>query len=99
MPTELLSVRWSGEIAAAITGDYTFTLDSGGNRALHVDGSAALANSIHLEAGKRYAFELECTDMPMAGVTQLSWTSGGPAQIVPSAAFYPIVERRRAAGH
>jgi hypothetical protein len=65
----------------------------------HATGAAA-ENPIHFEAGRRYAFTLECNDVPMAGVTQLSWSADSRApRIVPSAAFYPTVARHRAAGH
>src|SRR3954452_2570498 len=51
----------SGEIAAPVTGDYTFVLDSGGSSTLRIDGrsvidthatGAAPENPIHFEAGR-----------------------------------------------
>jgi glucose/arabinose dehydrogenase len=109
MQSDSLSVTWSGEIAAPIDGDATFVLESGGSGVLRIDGQtvidtrangAASTNPVHLEAGRRYTFLLEYNDVPMAGVTQLSWSTDSlPPRVVPSAAFYPAGVRRRAAGH
>ncbi len=108
LPGESLDVTWSGEIAPTISALYQFELHTEGNALLLIDGRTvidsshpdAVTNPIRLEAGRRYTFVLQCTDTQMSGVTQLSWSAQGmPPRVVPSAAFYPLIARRRAAGH
>ena len=108
LPGNTLDVTWTGVIVPSISGRYVLNLQTDGNAVLRLDGrtiidkrarDTAVSDAIDLEAARRYTFVLTCRDTPMIGSTQLLWSPDGlPPRVVPRAAFYPTIERRRAAG-
>jgi hypothetical protein len=106
---DMLNVTWTGVIVPSVTGHYVLQVQTDGDALLQLDGrtildkpqrSASMSQPIVLEAARRYTFLLTCTNTPMVGLTQLLWYTDGLApRVVPQAAFYPVIERRRAIAH
>jgi hypothetical protein len=109
LPGNTLNVTWTGVIVPSVSGDYVLQLQTDGEALLKLDGdtiinkhgrSASISDPIFLEAAHHYTFVLNCANTPMFGFTQLLWYADGlPPRVVPQAAFYPIIDRRRAAAH
>ena len=106
---DTLDVTWTGVIIPSVSGRYVLQLQTGGDAVLVLDGRTlinqrgrvpAISDGVELEAAHRYAFTLTCVNTPMMGSTQLLWYPDGlPPRVIPQAAFYPVTDRRRAAGH
>jgi glucose/arabinose dehydrogenase len=109
LPGNTLNVTWNGVIVPSVSGRYVLQLQTDGSAVLKLDGktiidkhgrSPSISESIYLEAAHHYTFNLDCDNTPMIGFTQLLWyTDGLPARVIPQAAFYPVTDRRRSAGH
>ena len=109
LPGNTLNVTWTGVIVPSVSGNYVLQLQTDGDALLKLDGntiidkherSAAISDSIYLEAAHHYTFVLTCANTPMVGFTQLLWYADGlPPRVIPQAAFYPIIDRRRATAH
>jgi hypothetical protein len=109
LDADTLDVTWSGAIVPAVSGHYVLDLQTDGDAVLLLDGRTVIdkhgsgdgkSDSIYLEAARRYSFALSCKNTPMVGFTQLLWSPDGlPARLVPRESLYPLIERRRVAGH
>ncbi len=100
------SVRWSGQIEAPASGDYTFYTSSDDGVRLWVDGKLLIdqwndharaehSAGIRLEQGRRYEIRLEFYENLEHAVIQLRWQGPGfIKQLVPTRVLYPA-----SAGH
>ncbi|MEZ0542966.1 PA14 domain-containing protein [Fibrella arboris] len=108
--TDYFSVRWTGQVKAPVTGNYTFstTTDDGVrlwvNGKLVVDdwnGHATTTNngpSIALVAGQRYDIRMEYFDNIIGAVARLQWAYPGQGQqIIPQPFLYPASGSARTA--
>jgi ferric-dicitrate binding protein FerR (iron transport regulator) len=98
---ETFSIRWTGEIAARTSGDYTFwvTVDDGVR--LWIDGKLLInewhrneatefSGHISMEAGKRVPITLEYYQDPNVARVSLSWSADKVAKhIVPRDCLFP----------
>ncbi|MBL8236050.1 MAG: DUF1800 family protein [Bryobacterales bacterium] len=95
------SVRWTGEVEAPVTGDYTFATTSDDGVRLWVNGkklidewtnhSATLhrAPVIKLTAGQRYSIRMEYFEGYGNAIAKLHWAYPGQAeQVIPQARLY-----------
>jgi fibronectin type 3 domain-containing protein/glucose/arabinose dehydrogenase len=95
------SIRWTGRVKAAVTGNYTFTVRASDGVRLWVNGQQiinAWANSgttdkvsstISLTAGQRYDITLEYFESTGAASARLFWEADGLARaIVPRGFLY-----------
>jgi glucose/arabinose dehydrogenase len=99
-----IDASWRGEIAPVVSGLYTFDLQTDGNALLLIDGQtvfdsrnpSAAINTIRLEAGHYYTFELQCDDTPMIGTMRLTWAPPGltPRPVPPTALYVPVGRHR-----
>jgi Ca2+-binding RTX toxin-like protein len=96
------STRWTGQIEAPASGEYTFTTTSDDGVRLFVDGRLVIENwtdhaptdntgTITLEAGRRYDIQLDFYENGGGAVAKLQWSyPGQQRQIIPSASlFFP----------
>lgn len=95
------SVRWSGQVEAQYTEDYTFTATADEkvrvwvNGELLVNGSggeaaAEYSGTIRLVAGRRYDLQVEYENHLGAGQVRLEWASGSqPRQVIPAGQLFP----------
>jgi hypothetical protein len=99
---ERFSVRWTGQVLAPVTGNYTFTTVSDDGVRLWVNGQLVINNwtnhaattnnsaPIALTAGTKYAIRMEFYDQTSAAVARLLWAYPGQAQIViPQSRLFP----------
>jgi hypothetical protein len=97
------SVRWTGQILAPVTGQYTFATISNNGVRLWVNGQQIINNwswhdtakdiaiPISLEAGKSYSIKLEYYEYEVYAQIQLLWSYPGQAeQVVPNQQLSPI---------
>lgn len=98
---ETFSIRWTGEIVARSSEEYTFwvTVDDGVR--LWIDGKLLIdewhrneatefSGRIRMEAGKHYPILLEYYQDPSLAQVSLSWSSKKvPKQIVPRTCLFP----------
>lgn len=106
MEPETFSIRWSGFIRPAVTGDYLFKTYTDDGVRVTVDGQEIIdqwgalsldftvADSpVHLEAGEYYPITVEYQQLPLYAASFLFWQADGvPMQIVPETAFYVPLE-------
>lgn len=98
--SDTFSGRWTGQIEAPVSGQYTFTTRSDDGVRLFVEGEPIIDNwtdhgatnnsgSITLEAGRRYDIALEHYDNTGGSTIRLSWAYPGLAtQIVSSDSLF-----------
>jgi len=102
LPRDYFSVRWSGELEAPVTGEYTFTLlaNDGGKLkvgSLEVGRMEALAGfrergKVTLQGGKRVPFVFEFFDNYGEASARIHWQGPGfQAGPIPSKQLYPAV--------
>lgn len=96
------SVRWTGQVEARLTEEYTFYTESHGGIRLWVDGQLLLddwdahnqthqSGSISLRAGKRYDIRLEYNESNGVSRAELYWSSESqPKEIIPKSQLYPV---------
>ncbi len=101
IPVDQFSVRWTGQVQAAVSENHTFhvTSDDGArlwvNNVLIVDkwvdqGPSEWSGAIALTAGTRYDVRLEYYENGGGAVARLAWSSPStPKAIVPQARLYP----------
>ena len=95
------SVRWTGQIQAQFSEDYTFTLNSGGGHRLWIDSKLILdswqehytadfrSSSIRLTAGQKYDIKLEYFNTDARTAMGLFWSSPSqPLEYVPQSQLY-----------
>ena len=98
------SVRWTGQVLAPVTGNYTFSTVSNDGVRLWVNGQLVINNwtvhgtttntsaAIALVAGVKYAITMEYFDNAGWGVAKLLWAYPGQAQtVIPQSRLYPAV--------
>jgi hypothetical protein len=96
------SVRWSGQVLAPVTGNYTFSTISDDGVRLWVNGQLVIDNwtdhsattnssaAIALVAGTKYAVTMEFYDHTVYATAKLLWAYPGQAQtVIPQAALFP----------
>jgi len=107
LPRDYFSVRWTGELEAPVTGEYTFTLlaNDGGKLKvgmLEMGRMEALAGfrergKVTLQGGKRVPFVFEFFDNYGEASARIHWQGPGfQAGPIPSKQFYPSVPVERA---
>lgn len=94
--SDTFSARWTGQIEAPVSGQYTFTTRSDDGVRLLIEGETVIDNwtdhaptndsgTITLEAGKRYDINLDYYENGGGAVIQLYWQPPGQTQtIIPS---------------
>ncbi|MDQ0790848.1 LamG-like jellyroll fold domain-containing protein [Streptomyces sp. B3I8] len=100
--TENTTARWTGQIAAPETGDYTFYAIGDNGFRLFIDGKAVIDHwepdwdkeqtsaSVHLTAGEKHDFRLEMFQDTGGANMFLRWSTPSMAkQVVPMSAFTP----------
>ena len=97
---DTFSARWTGQILAQKTEDYTFYTQSDDGVRLWVNGVKLIDNwtqhapvensgKIHLEAGKKYDVKLEYYEQAYGAVIQLKWASPTTAkQTIPQSQLF-----------
>lgn len=96
------SVRWSGQVEAPVTGNYTFSTISDDGIRLWVNGAQLIdnwsvhapttnnSNSVALTAGQKYTIQVEYYDSGSGAVAKLLWSYPGQGQqTVPQGYLYP----------
>jgi hypothetical protein len=96
------SVRWSGQVEAPVSGNYSFSTLSDDGVRLWVNGVLVIDNwtnhpptidtspAINLSAGQRYDIRLEYYERNNGAVIRLQWAAPGHAtEAIPAAQLYP----------
>jgi PA14 domain-containing protein/galactose oxidase-like protein/K319-like protein len=99
---EDFSVRWTGQIRAAVTGDYTFSTVSDDGVRLWVNGRLLINNwtshatttdtsaPIALVAGVKYSVVMEYYERTGGAVASLRWAyPGQDTQVIPQSRLFP----------
>ena len=106
------SVRWTGQVEAPVTGNYTFSTITDDGVRLRVNGALLINDwtshapktnsgpSVALVAGQKYDIQMEYFDASQGAVARLLWTYPGQSQqVIPQARLYPAgTSGRLAAG-
>lgn len=99
--TDLFSVRWTGQVEALHTENYTFYTNSDDGIRLWVDGQLVvnhwtnhapteMSGIVSLQAGQKHDLEIHYFENGGGAVAQLSWSSAStPKAIIPQSALYP----------
>ncbi len=99
---ETFSVRWTGEVEAPTSENYTFITESDDGIRLWVADVALVDNwtnhpptenagAIALVAGRRYAIRVDFYESGVGAMATLSWSTPSiPRQIVPQARLFPV---------
>ncbi|MBS1808917.1 MAG: DUF1800 family protein [Acidobacteria bacterium] len=95
------SVRWTGQLSAPVTGNYTFTTYSDDGVRVWINGEKIIDNwtvhdpvynesqPINLIAGKKYSLKVEYFEKTTMATLRLFWTyPGQPRQLIPSGQFF-----------
>ncbi|WP_273844813.1 PA14 domain-containing protein [Rubrobacter calidifluminis] len=97
---DTFSARWTGQIEAPVSGDYTFTTTSDDGVRLFVNGQELIddwgdhaptddSGTITLQAGQRYDIQMDYYEDGGGAVAKLQWSyPGQPEQVVPSSVLY-----------
>jgi len=98
------SVRWTGEVQAPATGDFTFATNSDDGVRLRVNGQLVIDNwtfhgdtlnasdPVHLTAGEKYPVELEFFEGGTFAIIRLQWSFAGQSlQPIPTTQLYPPI--------
>jgi hypothetical protein len=98
------SARWTGEVEAAFTENYTFYTNSDDGIRLWIDGQLIVENwtnhsatedrgTIDLVAGNTYGLVMEFYEDGSGAVAELRWSSPStPKQLIPQAALSPPIK-------
>ena len=95
------SIRWTGQLFAPVTGNYTFTTYSDDGVRVWVNGAKVIDNwtvhdpaynesvPVNLVAGRKYDLKVEYFEDRTMATLQLFWMyPGQPRQIIPSRQFF-----------
>jgi hypothetical protein len=97
---DTFSARWTGQVEAPVSGQYTFTTNSDDGVRLFVDGKQIVDNwtdhgptdnsgTATLEAGKRYDIQLDYYENGGGAVARLHWSYPGQSrQAIPSGRLF-----------
>ena len=100
LPNDNFSIRFTGQVEALFTEEYTFETTSDDGIRLFVDGELIIDNftnhaatvdrgTIRLEAGVRYDIRLEYYERTGRAIVQLRWSSDSQAlQTIPQSQLY-----------
>lgn len=101
-PEKDYSVRWSGQVEAPASAQYTMTVTHGEDVRLWIDGKSVIdawessrflntsSGTIRLEAGQRYDLRMEYRGGSHEAAAQLEWAYGAyESHTVPAAQLYP----------
>ena len=104
------SVRWTGQVEAPVSGNYTFSTRSDDGVRLWVNGTLLINNwtghapttdtgpSVALVAGQRYAIRMEYFEGPVGAVATLLWAYPGQGeQVIPQPQLHPTAGSGRIA--
>ncbi|GAB4011491.1 hypothetical protein GCM10028808_25190 [Spirosoma migulaei] len=99
-----MSVRWSGQVEAPVTGSYTFSTNNDDATQLWVNGQKLISDwpgghapvlrtgTINLQAGQKYSIKLEFNQGGGGAQAQLLWSYPNQGQqVIPQARLYPDV--------
>ncbi|MBC7903515.1 MAG: PQQ-dependent sugar dehydrogenase [Gemmatimonadaceae bacterium] len=99
--TDNFSVRWTGQVQAPVTGNYTFSTNSDDGVRLYVNDTLRINNwtdhgatidnsgSVFLNAGQLYNIKMEFYESTAGATAQLLWAYPGQAQqVIPAARFF-----------
>ena len=99
---DFFSVRWSGQVEAPVSGNYTFSTTNDDGLRLWVNGQLLIDDwnghapkdntgpTISLTAGQKYDIRVEYFDNIYGAVVQVKWAyPGQDQQIVPQQRLYP----------
>lgn len=102
LPVNNFSVRWTGELQAPASADYTFAVSADDGVRLWVNGRKIIddftaqgarierATPVKLNAGQRYSIRLEYFDADGAAAIKLLWAFPGRAeQLIPQQSLFP----------
>lgn len=98
------SVRWTGEIEAPVSGDYTFYVEADDEAQLLIDGQLVArgvyakegSGTIRLEAGSRHSIKLDFAEDYGGARVKLMWAyAGHPRHTIPTARLYPSMHPLR----
>ncbi len=86
-------VRWSGQLQPAVSGDYTFTMDSAAKCQITLDGKPLLENNVSkpiaLTAFQRYDLNVEYLIEGTLVPVQMMWEAKGlPKSLVPKECLF-----------
>ncbi len=96
------SIRWTGQIEALFSEEYTFTTEAHGGVRLWIDDTLIIndwdahsnrvqSGQLNLEAGKRYDIIVEYRETNGASRIKLLWESASQGRdVIPSTLLYPI---------
>ncbi|WP_460985479.1 NPCBM/NEW2 domain-containing protein [Spirosoma fluminis] len=100
--TDNFSARWSGQVQAPVTGNYTFSTTSDDGVRLWVNGNQVISNwtshgpttdnsaSIALTANQKYDIRMEYYEGSGGATARLLWTYAGQGQqVIPQDRLYP----------
>ena len=97
MGPDEFSARWTGQVEAPVSGEYTFTTNADDGVRLFIDGQQIIdawrdrapeddSGTVTLEAGQRYDIRLDYYERGGGAVARLDWAYPGQArQTIPSA--------------
>jgi len=108
-PTRSFSVRWTGQVLASTTDEYTFYTTVTHGARLYVDGKLVIqkwqnwggegSGKIKLEAGKRYDICMEMYHNNAAAKASLGWANSTiKRQVIPTAQLFPTSDAAVTAG-
>ncbi|WP_375447784.1 PA14 domain-containing protein [uncultured Fibrella sp.] len=108
--TDYFSVRWTGQVKAPVTGNYTFSTSTDDGVRLWINGRLVIDDwnghatttnnspTIALIAGQRYDIRMEYFDNIIGAVARLLWTYPNQGQqIIPQSYLYPAAGSARIA--
>jgi parallel beta-helix repeat protein len=100
--TDYFSIRWTGEVLAPVSGQYTFTTINDDGLRMWVNGQPVISDwnghapvtnnsaPITLTGGQRYPIRVEYYDFSNGAVARLRWTYPGQAQqTIPKSQLFP----------
>ncbi len=104
------SIRWTGDVEAPKTGEYTFYVNMNDQARLWVDGKlivdkwdkyygAEFGGTVRLQAGRRVPIRLDYWESGHQAWCRLAWAGPGiEKQTIPMAVLYPTSEATEAKG-
>jgi hypothetical protein len=94
LPVDNFSIRWTGNVFAPVTADYTFTISAGEGVRLWVNGQLIIdqftplgtkdytSTPITLTAGEQYSIRLDYSERSGAALAKLFWQIPGVSKVI-----------------